>query len=107
MKSKNNIGEDTVLIILDEKIDLLKSEIAENKLYLELCFISLLVVIFGYFKTLQGQLSLVNFTTLGIVMSLIAIGLYIGIVYFFFSLIRINSNNRKMIKEKIDRLVKK
>ena len=38
--------DDISISILDEKIELLGNEVKENKLYLELCFIALLVLVF-------------------------------------------------------------
>lgn len=94
--------EDLNIVILNEKIDLLKSELEENKLYLELCFVALLIIIFGYFKTELGQQAIGSQSPLGIMMIVILLGLYMGIVYFFYSVIRINNKNKDLIKEKID-----
>ncbi|PLW79616.1 hypothetical protein C0585_06485 [Candidatus Woesearchaeota archaeon] len=99
--------EDLSIIILNEKIDLMKSELEENKLYLELCFVALLIIIFGYFKTELGQQAISSASTVGLTMIVIVLGLYVGIVYFFYSVIMINNKNKKLINEKIDFLSKK
>ena len=99
--------DDISISILDEKIELLGNEVKENKLYLELCFIALLVLVFGYFKSDAGQLAILQMTWFGKLMIGITIGLYIGVVYFFYSIIRFNQKNRKLIKEKIDKMVQK
>ena len=99
--------EDATISILDEKIGLLKNEISENKLYLELCFIALLVLVFGYFRSDAGQVAIINKTMSGKLMIGVTVGLYLGVVYFFFNIIKVNQHNKKLVKEKIDRLVQK
>ncbi|MBR9690418.1 hypothetical protein GOV08_01915 [Candidatus Woesearchaeota archaeon] len=98
---------DKSIAILNEKIDLLNGEVAENKLYLELCFIALIVLVFGYFKSDAGRIAISSGAIFGKVMITITIGLYLGVVYFFYSIVRFNQKNRKLIKEKIDRIVQK
>lgn len=93
--------------ILTEKIDLIKTEVQESKLYLELSFIALLILIFGYFKSDFGQAAVINKTAIGKLMITITAGLYIGIVYFFFTIIQFNAKYRGLIKEKINQLTKK
>lgn len=93
--------------ILNEKIDLLKNEVTENKLYLELCFIALLILIFGYFRTDVGQASIKGGTLFGKVIIAITIGLYLGVVYFFYSIIKFNQKNRELINEKIESITQK
>jgi hypothetical protein len=96
--------QDVSVIILNEKIDLLKSDLMENKLYLELCFVALLIIIFGYFKTEMGRSSIGSGSPVGFLMLTIILGLYIGIVFFFYSVIKINNRNKKLINEKIEYL---
>ena len=96
--------QDLSIIILNEKIDLLKSDLTENKLYLELCFVALLIIIFGYFKTEIGKSSIGSGSLIGILMLAIIFGLYLGIVFFFYSVIKINNKNKKLINEKIEYL---
>ena len=93
--------------VLDEKIELLKNEVIENKLYLELCFVSLLILIFGYFRTDIGQESIRSGSVLGKMIVAITIGLYLGIVFFFYSIIRYNHKNKELIREKIDNILQK
>lgn len=96
--------EDLSIVILNEKIDLLKSDLIENKLYLELSFVALLIIIFGYFKTEIGKASIGSGSSMGNLMLFVILGLYFGIVYFFYSVIRLNNRNKKLIKEKIESL---
>ncbi len=100
-------SDELTISILSEKIDLLKSEVSENKLYLELCFIALLVLVFGYFKSDIGHQAITQGTLFGKLMIAITIGLYLGVVYFFYSIIRFNHKNRMLIKEKLDNIVQK
>lgn len=93
--------DDLSLILLNEKIDLLKSELDENKLYLELSFLALLVIIFGFFKTEIGRAALTSKSPFGYLMLAVVLGLYLGIIYFFYTVIKINTRNKKMINEKI------
>lgn len=102
-KRTNNLS----ITVLDEKIDLLKNEVVENKLYLELCFVSLLILIFGYFKSDIGQESVRSGSLLGKTIIAITIGLYFGIVFFFYSIIRFNHKNKELIKEKIDNILQR
>jgi hypothetical protein len=97
----------TTLSILNEKIEMLKNEVAENKLYLELCFIALLVLVFGYFKSDVGHNAITQGTLFGKLMITITIGIYLGVVYFFYSIIRFNQKNRQLIREKLDKIVQK
>lgn len=106
-KSENVKTENINVNILNEKIDLLKNEVTENKLYLELCFIALLILIFGYFRTDVGQASIKGGTLFGKVIIAITIGLYLGVVYFFYSIIRFNQKNRELINEKIESITQK
>lgn len=99
--------KDVTVPILDEKIEMLKNEVSENKLYLELCFIALLVLVFGYFRSDGGQQAIIQGTLLGKFMILLTIGIYLGIVYFFYSIIRFNHKNKQLIKEKLDNIVQK
>lgn len=100
-------AENLSISVLNEKIELLKNEVIENKLYLELCFISLLILIFGYFKSDIGQESIRSGSVLGKIIIAITIGLYLGIVFFFYSIIRFNHKNKELIKEKIDSILQK
>ena len=100
-------NSDLNIALLNEKINLLKNELDENKLYLELCFVALLIIIFGYFRTELGQATFFGNDVLGFIMVLVAIGLYTGIVYFFYSVIKISSKNEELIQEKINNLTKK
>ena len=93
--------------VLDQKIELLKNEVTENKLYLELCFVSLLILIFGYFRSDVGQETIRSGSVFGKVIIAITVGLYFGIVFFFYSIIRYNHKNKQMINEKIDSILKK
>ena len=99
--------DDITIAILNEKIEMLKNEVAENKLYLELCFIALLVLIFGYFKSDVGHSAVSQGTLFGKVMITLTIGIYLGVVYFFYSIVRFNHKNTQLIKEKIDKIVQK
>lgn len=100
-------ADELTITILNEKIDLLKNEVSENKLYLELCFVALLVLVFGYFRSDAGHAAITQGSTFGKVMIVITIILYTGVVYFFYSIIRFNHKNRQLIKEKIEKIVQK
>jgi hypothetical protein len=100
-------NDDITIPLLNEKIDMLKNEVAENKLYLEFCFIALLVLIFGYFKSDVGQTAIAHGTMFGKLMITLTVGIYLGVVYFFYSIIRYNHKNMQLIKEKLDRIVQK
>lgn len=102
---QRDINREVNLSIISEKIDLLKTEVQESKLYLELAFIALLILVFGYFKSDVGQASVQKMTIFGKMIIGITVGLYIGIVYFFYTIIKFNSKYRRLIKEKIDKLI--
>jgi len=79
------------LDIINAKIELLKSEILEYKLYIEICAITIVFVIVTFFGTQNGIDQIRAGTNLSFVIILTALILVVAIIYMFSRVIYLSS----------------
>ena len=84
--------------ILDMKLEYLRSEVLEYKIYLEVCAITLFFVIITFLGTTAGIKQISEGSVLGYVILTTAIILFIAIVYMFYRIVYISKTSMKQVE---------
>ena len=87
--------------LLNMKMELLRSELFENRVYMEVAAITIFFMIIGFLGTNRGLAQIYEGTAMGYIMLFTAIALLIIIIYMFGQILyTINKKMEKVKKQK-------